>query len=196
MHRAGHKSEHVLDSAAGFGFLSVAFLLLIGQRLAAIPFFADTVFHMVGDFFADIGTVRIYNFIFFGKEISEFVAVMHICGCGRIIRNDFAVGIYLDMILISVMRFVVFLSPTGIGVLLSKLIGIFFSFLGCFSILYPVVFIAAVALTRRIHKSGINDCSGMRDDAFGCKHSIELCEKLTNYTTLRQCVTEQPDRFC
>ena len=111
MHGAGHKAEYVLDPAASLGFLSVAFLLLVGQRLAAISFFADAVFHMVGDFFADIGTVRIYNFVFFGKKIGEFVAVMDICGCGRIIRDDLAVGINLDMILISVMRFVVFLCP-------------------------------------------------------------------------------------
>ena len=94
VHGAGHKAEYVLNPAAGFGFLSVVFLLLIAQRLAAIPFFTDTVFHMVGDFFADIGTVCIYNFVFFGKEISELVAVMDICGCGCVIRDDLAVGIY------------------------------------------------------------------------------------------------------
>ena len=36
VHGAGHKSEYVLDPAAGFGFLSVACLLLVGQRFAAI----------------------------------------------------------------------------------------------------------------------------------------------------------------
>ncbi len=66
----------MLDPAAGFGFLSVAFLLLIGQRLAAIPFFADTVFHMGGDFFADIRTVRVNNLVFFGEKIGELVAVI------------------------------------------------------------------------------------------------------------------------
>ena len=55
VHGTVHKSEYVLDPATGFGFLSVAFLLLIGQRLATIPFFADTVFHMVGDFLSDMG---------------------------------------------------------------------------------------------------------------------------------------------
>ena len=35
-------------------------------------------------------------------------------------------------------------------------------------VLYPVVFIAAVALTGRIHKGGINDRSGMRDDTIRC----------------------------
>lgn len=82
----------MLDPATSLGFLSVAFLLLIGQRLATIPFFADKVFHMVGDFFSDIGTVRVNNLVFFVQKFGEFVAFMHICGCGRIIRDDLAVG--------------------------------------------------------------------------------------------------------
>ena len=129
VHRAGHKAEYMLNPAAGFGFFSVVFLLLIAQRFAAIPFFTDTVFHMVGDIFADIGAVCINNFVFFGKKISELVAVMDICGRSGVIRDDLAVSVYLDMILISVMRFVVFLCPTGIRVLLRKFMRIF---LPCF----------------------------------------------------------------
>ena len=94
MHGAGHISEYVLDPAADFGFLSVVCFLPIGQRMVAIALFADTVFHMIGDFFSDIGAVRVNDLIFFRKKFGKVVAVMYIGGCGGIIRDDFAVGVY------------------------------------------------------------------------------------------------------
>lgn len=87
-----------------------------------------------GDFFADIGAFRVNDSIILVNNIGIFIAVMHICRYGRIIRADFTVSIYLDMIFIPAMRFIVFLRPTSIGVLLDEVVRIFLPCIGRFPV--------------------------------------------------------------
>ena len=63
----------------------------------------------------------ISNLTLLTEKILKFVAVMYVSRGNGVIRYQFTVGIHLDVILVSVMRFIAFLRPTCIGVLLRQL---------------------------------------------------------------------------
>ena len=76
---------------------------------------------MIKQFLANVGIVGISNLILLAEKILKFVAVMYVSRGNSVSQYPFTVGIHLDVILVSVMRFIAFLRPTCIGVLLRQL---------------------------------------------------------------------------
>ena len=200
MHRAGHKAENVLDTAACLRLDTVAFFLFLGQRIVAIALFVDVVLDVFRQFFSDffrcVGAVGVEFPILFIDHLRADVAVVHRRRSRSVIQYDLALRVDLYVVFIPVMRFFPLDCPAGVHVLLRQFVRVFRPFFGRFALLDAVVFVLCVSLLRRVDKGHVNDRTLVRDDPHRFKITVEHGEKYVQSAALTQQLIEQPDRLC
>lgn len=69
-----------------------------------------------------------HNLLYFIEKHFNFIAVVYVGRRYCIIQNQLAFSINLNMILVTVMCFITFFRPTGIGIFLKLFVGQFISF--------------------------------------------------------------------
>ena len=132
----GLGSENVLDPRPHGGLFSVAGLLVLRQWRGAgtllMGLALQAPLRQIGfPFGGAVGTVGIHRALAgFGgarlgiQEFVEDLAVMDVRGCDRVMLDQFGGRIGVDVVLVAVVGFVVFLGPAGVRFFLPALGGL------------------------------------------------------------------------
>ena len=88
-------------------------------------------------------------------QLTQNLTVMHGCISGMVVADKLVLVVYIHVVLVTVVAFVMFLRPAGLGVLLAKLIGLVFPVsrdLARFDglVLLPVIALFGYRYNRRI----------------------------------------------
>lgn len=122
-----HELENVLHAAASPGLLSVATLLLFGQRVAAVGTLADDrvdLFLLKFRLKPDVARIQphVLVLVALANQRGAAFRVMDI-GSSRVIGMDeLGLAAHLGMVLIAVERLAALLGPAGINVLMTALV--------------------------------------------------------------------------
>ena len=112
----------MLNAASVLGLDAVVLLLLVGQRVVAMPFLTNDRIHptlsydIILRFIASI-KIQVLPLIFVLYERFDDIGVVNTCISGMILLYEFGLLVSLDMILVTIVIFTTFLCPSGINVL-------------------------------------------------------------------------------
>jgi len=120
---------------------------------------------------------------------------MHRSLCHDIIGNKLTFCICLDVILVTEVVEATFASPTGIGVFLTKLMGIIFKASRSITCFDDPIFLPGIALFGNFDKTRIYYFAFVDDQTKGFQMPQEQVKELTDYLQINQTLFEKPNSF-
>jgi hypothetical protein len=137
-----------------------------------------------------------HRFVFFIDQFFEYLWVAHVGFRRFVVRHQLFFGIHFHVILVSKVHLIVLICPAHIAIFLPHFCASLLKSFRPFPLLDLFVFLPAISLLRRIHKSGIHDTPLPPYQPSLGQHLLKSLEQLpgTIPAIPFQCLLEIPDR--